>query len=74
MGNPGGGVGRRLGEKGAEEKCREGHGGVGWKNTERMYDTSTNSDCSCVRLLRPDTCHGPVMPGFTSNLAEYSVP
>ena len=23
-----------------------------------MYDTSTNSDCSCVRLLRPDTCHG----------------
>lgn len=39
-----------------------------------MYDTSTNSDCSCVRLLRPDTCYGPVMPGFTSNLAEYSVP
>ena len=39
-----------------------------------MYDTSTNSDCSCVRLLRPDTCHGPVMPGFTSNLVEYSVP
>ena len=40
VGNPGGSVGRRLGEKGAEEKCREGHGGVEWKNTERRAQGS----------------------------------
>ncbi len=39
-----------------------------------MYETSRNSLCSCERSERPETCHGPVMPGLTSRRVEYSEP
>lgn len=37
-----------------------------------MYETSKYSLCSCERSERPETCHGPVIPGFTSKRVEYA--
>src|SRR5690349_309337 len=36
----------------------------------RMYSVSSETTCSkSVTWFRPCTCHGPVIPGFTSNRA-----